>query len=327
VADGQTELEFSRSDIKLRERRDDPKLNATERDPPLWYSLKSYIEVLYLVPRTQFYLQGHRVPTKIVSRTLYLTKSSPIKIAGFPETKVTFGFSPNPKVRNINYGIFLYHRNRLIEPLLKVGSMTAPNSVGRGVLGAAEIPFLTPTHNKQGFMQNNLYIRVKRNLAAAFNAYWRSCVPHGGIGAFWHSVPVGVSDDPVIQCHKCFKWRLLPKGTPVSPSMLDGHWECSMSTVEKLTCDSAENADLVHTPRLIKRREEKKSTKKRKRSKADLQGAAIVGYRAKAFWELPEGSKWQYGVIDDYDEQTEEYKLSYDNGTFAWAKKINVRTC
>jgi len=46
-----------------------------------------------------------------------------------------------------------------------------------------------------------------------------------------------------------------------------------------------------------------------------------VGYRAKAFWELPEGSKWQYGIIDDYDEQTDEYKLSYDNGTFAWAKK------
>jgi len=204
--------------------------------------------------------------------------------------------------------------------------MTAPNSVGRGVLGAAEIPFLTPTHNKQGFMQNNLYIRVKRNLAAAFNAYWRSCVPHGGIGAFWNSIPGGTADDPYIQCQKCYKWRPLPKSSSLVTLSSTDVWQCSMSTVEKnIDCSSTENADLVHTSRKIKRREEKKS-KKRKRSgstKKDETGAALVGVRAKAYLELPEGAKWQYGVIDDYFEETDEYKILYDNGTFAFAKRAS----
>jgi len=98
-----------------------------------------------------------------------------------------------------------------------------------------------------------------------------------------------------------------------------------MSTVEKnIDCSSVENADLVHTTRKIKRREEKKS-KKRKRSgsnkKQDETGAALVGVRAKAYLELPEGAKWQYGVIDDYFEETDEYKILYDNGTFAFAKR------
>jgi len=130
-----------------------------------------------------------------------------------------------------------------------------------------------------------------------------------------------MADDPYIQCQKCYKWRPLPKGTSATVSLNDSPWECSMSTVEKIECFTPENADLVHTSRLIKRREEKKS-KKRKRSKsADLTGSDIVGHRAKSFWDLPDGSKWQYGVIDDYDEETDEYKISYDNGSFVWAKK------
>jgi len=167
-----------------------------------------------------------------------------------------------------------------------------------------------------------LYIRVKRNLAAAFNAYWRSCVPHGGIGAFWNSIPVGIADDPYVQCTICFKWRPLPKGVPLAiPSLNDAPWTCSLSTVEKYTdCSAPENADLVHTNRLIKRREEKK-TKKRKRSEKEEEGAHWVGLRAKAYLEWEGSSKWHYGIIDDYDEETNEYKILYDNGTFAWANK------
>jgi len=76
----------------------------------------------------------------------------------------------------------------------------------------------------------------------------------------------------------------------------------------------------VHTSRFIKRREEKKS-KKRKAPEEGDEGPSWVGLRAKAFFDLADGAKWYYATIDDYDEETDEYKLLYDNGTFAWAAK------
>jgi hypothetical protein len=142
------ELQFFKDDIKLSQRKDDMSYAPADRDPPLRYSLKAYCEVMYLIPRTNIYIQDSKVQQKILSRTLYKTKTSTIKLTGYPECKVTFGFITNLKLKNINYGVYLFHRNRLIEPLLKVGSMISPNSVGVGVIGVLEVPYLVPTHNK-----------------------------------------------------------------------------------------------------------------------------------------------------------------------------------
>lgn len=38
-------------------------------------------------------------------------------------------------MRAIDYGVFMYHKNRLIEASMKVGMMIAGNSVGVGVFG------------------------------------------------------------------------------------------------------------------------------------------------------------------------------------------------
>jgi len=48
-------------------------------------------------------------------------------------------------------------------------------------------------------------------------------------------------------------------------------------------------------------------------------GREWVGRRAKAYWQLATGASWFFANIDDYDNNSNEYKLTYDNGTFAWA--------
>jgi Morc6 ribosomal protein S5 domain 2-like len=54
-------------------------------------------------------------------------------------------------------GCFIYHRNRLIKMYMRVGIQFASDSRGVGVIGVVDASFLTPTHNKQDFVQNNLY--------------------------------------------------------------------------------------------------------------------------------------------------------------------------
>uniref|UniRef100_A0A6B2KZ72 CW-type domain-containing protein n=1 Tax=Arcella intermedia TaxID=1963864 RepID=A0A6B2KZ72_9EUKA len=330
--DENSELQFFKDDIKLRERRDDHSLSPSERDPPIKYSLKAYCAVLYLVPRTQIYIQEHKVHQKIITRTLYKTKTSAIKLAGCAECYVTYGFHTNPKMRNINYGVFMYHRNRLIEPLVKVGSMTAPNSVGVGVIGCCEVPYLVPTHNKQGFMQNNLYLRVKRNLAAAFNAYWRMCIPSGGIGAFWKTVRKGMIDDPFLQCHNCFKWRPVAKGPDgiINLKEASSMWCCKDNTIPgQDNCAAVEVGDLVHTDRKIQRRESK-GRKRKKPEEPEIStdeeegvrtegGKELIGRKVKSFLSMNGNTLWVFAVISEYELELNEYKLNFDNGLIAWA--------
>ncbi len=69
------------------------------------------------------------------THTLSTTKSTTVKLKGYPNITTTFGFVNNPQMRAIDFGVYLYHRNRLIEPSVKVGMMVAGNSVGVGVFG------------------------------------------------------------------------------------------------------------------------------------------------------------------------------------------------
>eukprot|EP01127_Copromyxa_protea_P018734 TRINITY_DN5965_c0_g1_i1.p1 TRINITY_DN5965_c0_g1~~TRINITY_DN5965_c0_g1_i1.p1 ORF type:complete len:663 (-),score=162.19 TRINITY_DN5965_c0_g1_i1:95-1876(-) len=305
--DGTCEFQFLKNDIKLTERREADPLTPTISDAPYKYSLLAYCEVLYLVPRTQMYLQGQKVLTKLFTHTLCTTKSSLVKLKGYPHVTATFGFIPNPNMRAIDFGVYMYHRNRLIEPSTKVGMMIAGNSVGIGCFGCCEIPYLTPTHNKQGFMQNNLYIRVKRNLATAFNSYWRSCIPPGGITDFWKSVQVGVVDKQFHQCSKCRKWRPVENTFDRSAH---ADWECSENNIPgQSSCTDPELAELIHMGKGINK------TPKRKRGEDDhvviKEGKSLIGRDVSVSWSTPNGISVEAGVIINYQHETDEYQIRF----------------
>ena len=61
-------------------------------------------------------------------------------------------------------GFMIYHRNRLIQPFLKVGIHKEQNSKGAGVVGIVEANELTPTHNKQDFHDCKVYNELRKRL-------------------------------------------------------------------------------------------------------------------------------------------------------------------
>jgi len=297
---GACEFQFLHDDIKLTERREADHQNPSISDAPYKYSLLAYCEVLYLIPRTQIFIQKTRVNTKLFTHTLCKTKTGQINLKGYPTVNVTFGFVTVPQMRAIDFGVYMYHRNRLIEPSVKVGMMVAGNSVGVGVFGCVEFPYLTPTHNKQGFMQNSLYTRVKRNLAASFNTYWKSCVPPGGITSFWKSMKIGVVDKRFQQCCVCRKWRPVPDDFKQS----NKPWQCSFNTIRQQDdCEEKELRELIHTNRTITKQNAKR---KRDEFEEDVQGKSYVGREVKVLWSKPAGNVWETGRIINYSAETDE---------------------
>jgi len=145
----------------------------------------------------------------------------------------------------------------------------------------------------------------------------------------------GMIDDPFLQCHLCYKWRPISKGSNGTINLKDASdkWCCSDNPMAgQNTCSAIEVRDLIHTNRKIKRREAKGGRKRKKSEEAELStedeeeeeaktegGREWVGRRAKAYWQLASGSAWYFANIDDFDADANEYKLTYDNGTFAWA--------
>ena len=61
-------------------------------------------------------------------------------------------------------GFMIYHRNRLIQPFLKVGIHKEQNTKGAGIIGIVEANQLTPTHNKQDFHDCKLYNELRKRL-------------------------------------------------------------------------------------------------------------------------------------------------------------------
>ena len=61
-------------------------------------------------------------------------------------------------------GFMIYHRNRLIQPFLKVGIHKEQNTKGAGIIGIVEANQLTPTHNIQDFHDCKLYNELRKRL-------------------------------------------------------------------------------------------------------------------------------------------------------------------
>ncbi|KAH0505400.1 MORC family CW-type zinc finger protein 4 [Microtus ochrogaster] len=153
--------------------------------------VQAFCSVLYMKPRMKIFLRQKKVTTQMIAKSLadveHDVYTSPFTNK---QVKITFGFSC--KYHN-QFGVMMYHNNRLIKAFEKVGCQLKPTcGEGVGVIGVIECNFLKPAYNKQDFEYTKEYRKIP--------------------------------DQTWVQCDECLKWRKLPG--KVDPSTLPARWFC-----------------------------------------------------------------------------------------------------
>ncbi|XP_056007396.1 uncharacterized protein LOC125665437 isoform X2 [Ostrea edulis] len=194
-----------------------------DKSPEYKVSLREYCSILYLKPSMKIFLRGKKVNTKFISRSLSETERDTYKPTWLKKpVNIKFGFisSKNPE----DYGLMLYHNNRLIRAYEKVGYQKQANELGVGIVGVVEVFFLTPTHNKQDFSRDEKYNAFMSSAGKKLNEYWdvkrgKQCgtAKHQDVAPDWLWV----------HCDECLKWRRLPAGS--SKVDLPENWYCYMN--------------------------------------------------------------------------------------------------
>ncbi|CAG2184737.1 MORC [Mytilus edulis] len=178
IGNGNLELDFDSDPLDIRNPDTHVKDYSTinriqaESKPRYKVSLRDYCSILYLKPKMKIVLRGK--------------KERPIPIR--------FGFTSSKN--SDDYGIMMYHKNRLIRAYEKIGYQKQPNELGIGVVGVVDSYFLTPLHNKQDIQRDDKY---------------RQTVP----------------DWTWAQCDNCLRWRRLTTG--MTSEDLPDKWFCHMN--------------------------------------------------------------------------------------------------
>ncbi|GKB88652.1 MORC family CW-type zinc finger protein 2B-like protein isoform X1, partial [Tanacetum coccineum] len=120
---------FHQGDILIRSRRTRSRLGQMTRQVPIDYSLRSYLEVIFLDPRMKIEVQGSLV-------------------------QLVLGHS-QPDLEQGNCGIFLYWHRRLIEAYKRVGSMIHNGEKSHGILGVIDVTGVMDDGNNHVWVHNN----------------------------------------------------------------------------------------------------------------------------------------------------------------------------
>ncbi|XP_036396894.1 MORC family CW-type zinc finger protein 3a [Megalops cyprinoides] len=194
------------------------------------YSLRAYCSILYLKPRMQIVIRGQKVKTQLISKSLaYIAKDHyrPTFLSN-KRIRITFGYNTKSKDQ---YGIMMYHKNRLIKAYERVGCQLKANNRGVGVIGVIECNFLEPTHNKQDFDYTDEYRKTMNNLGVKLEEYWNEIRYKRDREDPNCTIPVEDAlkrpDQNWVQCDECLKWRKLPDG--IDCSLLPDKWFCHMN--------------------------------------------------------------------------------------------------
>jgi len=171
------------------------------------------------------------------------TENSNLQNTSIP---ITLGFNNDANTNKQQFGIFLYHNNRFVESLHKIGLLDGESVYG--VLGCCDLPssYLKLNKNKQGFLASKEYTALKQSLAWKLRKFVSDRSPKGTIdAAFWetaHKVPLIVS---VRQCLTCLKWRKLTTEEAVQ-SPEGATWSCELQG--GVTCETPEQSydSLIH---------------------------------------------------------------------------------
>uniref|UniRef100_A0A4W5Q890 Zgc:152774 n=1 Tax=Hucho hucho TaxID=62062 RepID=A0A4W5Q890_9TELE len=262
--DGKPELDFETDEFDIRM----PEIHSEETKtrgrkksfpgpqrtdptiPEMDYSLRAYLSILYLKPRTQIILRQKKVQTKLVAKSLSQIENDVYKPQfNKDRVKVTFGFNRKNKD---HYGIMMYHKNRLIKSYEKVGYQikSSGQRAGVGVIGVIECNFLKPAHNKQDFEYTKEYRLTLSSLGLKLNDYWNEMMEKKAREReFLAAEKKNEEEDeeeeeesPVwVQCEDCLKWRRVPEGLY---SSTPEHWNCSQNPNTMLrSCSLPEEAE------------------------------------------------------------------------------------
>uniref|UniRef100_A0A803NCP2 CW-type domain-containing protein n=1 Tax=Chenopodium quinoa TaxID=63459 RepID=A0A803NCP2_CHEQI len=220
---------FHQGDIYIRSRRVRKRPGQTSRKVSLDYSLRSYLEVIFLEPRMKIYVQGSLVRSRPLAKSLNNTAHHNGEIMG-KQVRLTLGRC-QIEWDEANCGIFLYWHGRLIEAYKRVGGMVHSADMGRGVIGVVEVTELMDDgnggvwvhNNKQGFQDCEPYALLEEWLGKQADEYWDK---------FFDPVQLKKGharykpDNEWVQCDKCRKWRLL--NADFDSMNLPKDWFCYM---------------------------------------------------------------------------------------------------
>ncbi|XP_052343934.1 MORC family CW-type zinc finger protein 3-like [Oncorhynchus keta] len=263
--DGKPELDFETDEFDIRmpeihseetktrgRKKSFPGPQRTDHTiPEMDYSLRAYLSILYLKPRTQIILRQKKVQTKLVAKSLSQIENDVYKPQfNKDRVKVTFGFNRKNKD---HYGIMMYHKNRLIKSYEKVGYQikSSGQRAGVGVIGIIECNFLKPAHNKQDFEYTKEYRLTLSSLGLKLNDYWNEMMEKKAREReFLAAEKKNEEEDeeeeeeesPVwLQCEDCLRWRRVPEG---HYSSTPEHWSCSQNPNTMLrSCSLPEEAE------------------------------------------------------------------------------------
>ncbi|KAM9343617.1 MORC family CW-type zinc finger protein 3a isoform 2-T2 [Pholidichthys leucotaenia] len=291
---GSTEFDFvkDRYDIRIpsevyEEMTNDTSLQAdriTSYVPETSFSLRAYCSILYLKPRMQIMIRGQKVKSELVAKSLAWRRKDHYK-PNFLDKRIPITFGYNTKSKD-QFGIMMYHKNRLIKAYERVGCQLKANNKGVGVIGIIECNFLDPTHNKQSFIETDKYRKTINSLAIKLEEYWNEIRfnktrenPHSTIAV---EDILKRPDQNWVQCDRCLKWRKLPDG--IDTSKLPELWYCHMNPdpqfrscqVQEEPEDSDDDEPSYRKTYKQQEREEKKKLEFKKKRSQQLHLAKIT---------------------------------------------------
>ncbi|KAL6504291.1 hypothetical protein OROGR_026214 [Orobanche gracilis] len=220
---------FHQGGIFIRSRRIRSRPGQMSQMVPLDFSLKSYLEVIFLDPRMKIYVQGSLVKSRPLAKSLNKTVVQTGVVLGKP-LKLTLGRS-QLEWEQANCGIFLYWHGRLIEAYKRVGSMIHNGDCGRGIIGVIDVTALMDESNghawvhsnKQGFQDCEAYAELENWFGEKVDEYLDKYVDK-------IQVRKGNSlckpDYDWVQCDKCRKWRMLSGDFDIKKLPIE--WFCYM---------------------------------------------------------------------------------------------------
>ncbi|XP_049729109.1 MORC family CW-type zinc finger protein 4 isoform X2 [Elephas maximus indicus] len=243
--DGKSELDFDTDqyDILVSDFDTEEKGTGgvTSELPETEYSLRAFCGILYMKPRMKIFLRQKKVTTQMIAKSLANVEYGVYKPTFTnKQVRITFGFSCK---NNNQFGVMMYHNNRLIKSFEKVGCQVKPtHGEGVGVIGVIECNFLKPAYNKQDFEYTKEYRLTINALAQKLNAYWKEKTSQENFEC--SAIARKIPDQTWVQCDECLKWRKLPG--KVDPSTLPARWFCYYNSHPKYRrCSVPEEQELI----------------------------------------------------------------------------------
>ncbi|XP_053482041.1 MORC family CW-type zinc finger protein 3-like [Ictalurus furcatus] len=246
--------------------------------PESEYSLRAYCSILYLKPRMQIIIQGKKVETQFLTKSLANIWTDTYKPDSVNKA-ITIRFGYNTKSRE-HYGLMMYHNNRLIKAYERVACQRKADGRAVGVIGVIECNHLTPVHNKQDFDNTEDYRKTLKNVGNKLEEYWKQQVYVYELKA--NFTEDTVPDQSCIQCDNCLKWRKLPDG--IDPKMLPKKWFCHMNSDPQFRSCTDEEEPEVYDYEQPRNQKTYKQRERNQKLQQENMKQSQMGFRASPIW-------------------------------------------